>query len=56
MNETELTIMLCPSCGAKNDEEMNVMGMSSYDADNGSVSITVGNAMGFFTITVETIQ
>ena len=40
----------------KNAEEMNVMGMSSYDADNGSVSITVGNAMGFFTITVETIQ
>lgn len=50
---TEYIGMVKAAGFTKNVEEMNVMGMSSYEADNGSVRITVGNAMGFFTITVE---
>ena len=37
----------------KNAGETNIMGISSYEADNGSIRIVVGNAMGFFTITAE---
>ncbi len=40
----------------KNAEEMTMMGITSYEADNGSLTITIGNAMGFFTISVEMMQ
>ncbi|HZK39231.1 MAG TPA: zinc ribbon domain-containing protein [Clostridia bacterium] len=37
----------------KNAEEMTIMGMSTYEADNGSVRLEIVQAMGYYAITVE---